>query len=97
MLSTGSAFAAPVQWSNTAFYGRIANHIGDVNGDGRDDLIVQNEADTHVMLSRPDPPSAQSHSGPTPPSTVASPTTVDGTTTRSDPVAGRVGACKRSP
>lgn len=41
--STGQTFNAPNQWSSGAFYGigqHAANIIGDVNGDGKDDLIA---------------------------------------------------------
>ncbi len=42
MLSTGSGFSAPQQWSNQAFNGTKAMLAGDVNGDGKTDLIVVN-------------------------------------------------------
>jgi hypothetical protein len=51
MLSSGSSFAAPVRWSNVAFYGSVANHIGDINGDDKADLIAQNNDSTYVMIS----------------------------------------------
>jgi hypothetical protein len=51
MLSTGTGFAAPQQWSNTAFYGTKATLVADVNGDGKADLVAINDTSTFVMLS----------------------------------------------
>jgi len=45
------SFAAPVQWSSVPFYGTMANLAGDVDGDGRTDLIAVNQPNTYVMLS----------------------------------------------
>jgi FG-GAP-like repeat len=49
--STGSGFAAPQQWTSTAFYGSKATLVGDVNGDGKADLVAVNDGSTWVMLS----------------------------------------------
>jgi surface antigen len=51
MLSTGSGFSAPQEWSGTPFYGSKATLMGDVNGDGKADLIAVNEIGSFVMLS----------------------------------------------
>ena len=51
MLSTGSGFGAPTQWSSTPFFGTKATLVGDVNGDGKADLIAVNDGSTWVMLS----------------------------------------------
>jgi hypothetical protein len=51
MLSTGSGFSAPQEWSGTPFYGSKATLAGDVNGDGKTDLIAVNEIGTFVMPS----------------------------------------------
>jgi surface antigen len=50
-LSTGSGFSAPQGWSGTPFYGSKATLVGDVNGDGKADLIAVDEGGTFVMLS----------------------------------------------
>jgi hypothetical protein len=51
MTSTGSGFAAPVEWSSSAFYGSHATLAADVNGDGMADLIAVNGSSTWVMTS----------------------------------------------
>jgi hypothetical protein len=51
MLSTGTAFATPGQWSTVAVQGTAATLIGDINGDRRADLVAVNDADIWVMLS----------------------------------------------
>jgi hypothetical protein len=38
-------------WSNTAFYGEVATLIGDVNGDGKADLVAVNRTSSWVMAS----------------------------------------------
>jgi hypothetical protein len=75
MTSTGSSFAAPQPWSNRAFTGSAALLAGDVNGDGRTDLVAvsydtaNNTGTTSVMLSTgsgfsaPQPWSAQPFNG----------------------------------
>jgi len=50
-LSTGTAFAAPTQWSAVALKGTVGNLLGDVNSDGRADLVAINDADIRVALS----------------------------------------------
>ncbi len=58
MLSNGSSFGPPTQWSSTAFFGtlgssKIANpvQLGDVNGDGKADAVAFDGTHTWVMLS----------------------------------------------
>jgi surface antigen len=51
MLSTGSGFSAPAQWSSVPFYGTRGTFTGDVNGDGKTDLVAVNDSATFVMLS----------------------------------------------
>jgi IPT/TIG domain/FG-GAP-like repeat len=55
MLSSGSSFAAPVQWSSTAFSGTEKTLLADVDGDGKVDLVGVNDVPTDhstwVMLS----------------------------------------------
>ena len=51
MLSVGSGFEGPAQWSGDAFFGSKATLLGDVNGDGRADLVGVNDNNTWVMLS----------------------------------------------
>ena len=50
-LSTGTAFAAPTQWSAVALQGTVGNLLGDVNGDSRADLVAINDTDIWVTLS----------------------------------------------
>jgi FG-GAP-like repeat len=42
MASSGSAFGAVQNWSSTPFYGTAGTFAGDVNGDGKSDLIALN-------------------------------------------------------
>ncbi len=51
MLSTGSGFSAPQLWSSTPFYGSRATLCGDLNGDGKADLIAVDDNATFVMQS----------------------------------------------
>jgi hypothetical protein len=58
MLSTGSGFGAPTQWSNSAFYGTIGastianpTQLADVNGDRKPDAVAFDGASTWVMTS----------------------------------------------
>jgi len=51
MLSSGSGFGSPQDWSNTPFYGSRATLVCDVNGDGKADLVAVNDSATFVMLS----------------------------------------------
>jgi hypothetical protein len=51
LISTGTSFSTPVQWAAGAFYGNVANHIGDINGGGRADLIAQNSDSVWVKTS----------------------------------------------
>ncbi|WP_203909570.1 FG-GAP-like repeat-containing protein [Rhizocola hellebori] len=39
------------QWSSVGFSGNLANHLADVNGDGKADLVAQNGNAAYVMLS----------------------------------------------
>ena len=50
-LSTGTAIAAPTQWSPVALQGTVGNLLGDVNGDGRADIVAINDTDLWVALS----------------------------------------------
>ncbi|WP_373294312.1 FG-GAP-like repeat-containing protein, partial [Lentzea pudingi] len=53
-LSTGSGFGPAMKWHDFFAPGDEFPAVGDVNGDGRDDLIVftrGNDADVHVALS----------------------------------------------
>ncbi|HEY0639995.1 MAG TPA: VCBS repeat-containing protein [Pseudonocardiaceae bacterium] len=53
-LSTGSAFAASSKWHDFFSLGGEVPAVGDVNGDGRDDIITftrNSLADVHVALS----------------------------------------------
>lgn len=49
--SSGKTFAAPVQWSGTAFNGTRAILCGDIDGDGKADLIAVNDSQVYVMYS----------------------------------------------
>jgi FG-GAP-like repeat len=51
MLSTGRGFSPPTQWYAGLFSGSKATLLGDVNGDGRADLVVVDDTTTAVMLS----------------------------------------------
>ncbi len=51
MLANGSGFSAPHLWSSMAFNGTKAMLAGDVNGDGKTDLIAVNTGSSWVMLS----------------------------------------------
>jgi murein DD-endopeptidase MepM/ murein hydrolase activator NlpD len=55
MTSTGSQFNNPVAWLSTngapCPYGTRATMLGDVNGDGKADLVTVNEGNTYVWLS----------------------------------------------
>jgi uncharacterized protein YkwD len=51
MTSSGSGFAAPVQWNSTTFYGGRGLLTGDVNGDGKTDMIALNNDSVWVMTS----------------------------------------------
>jgi hypothetical protein len=42
MLSTGSEFSAPTQWSGEPFFGTKATLLGDITGDGWSDLVAVN-------------------------------------------------------
>jgi hypothetical protein len=42
MLSTGSEFSAPAQWSGEPFFGNNVTLLGDITGDGRSDLVAVN-------------------------------------------------------
>jgi VCBS repeat protein len=53
MLSTGRGFSPPADWSNGPFIGTEATLLGDIDGDGRADLVAVNHDDTWVMLSTP--------------------------------------------
>ena len=39
--STGTAVGGSTRWGSTAFFGTVATLVGDVNGDGMTDLMVQ--------------------------------------------------------
>jgi hypothetical protein len=49
--ASGSSFSGPAAWSTVDFVGNLANLIGDINGDGRADLIALSANWTYVMLS----------------------------------------------
>ena len=54
MLSNGSGFGAPTQWSSSTFYGThdaYSTALADVNGDGKADAVAFNGTSTSVMLS----------------------------------------------
>ena len=51
MLSTGRGFSSPTAWHDGLFFGSKATLLGDVDGDGRADLVAVNDNDTWVMLS----------------------------------------------
>ncbi|MGC2372824.1 MAG: VCBS repeat domain-containing M23 family metallopeptidase [Solirubrobacteraceae bacterium] len=51
MPSMGGGFSAPQQWANVPFFGTKATLAGDVNGDGKTDLIAVNDAGTWVLGS----------------------------------------------
>ncbi len=51
MLSTGTGFSAPQEWSNYPFYGTKGTYLADVTGNGRADLVAVNDNSTYVMLS----------------------------------------------
>ena len=51
MLSTGSGFGPPTEWSNVPFYGNLSTQVADVTGDGKADLVAQNSSSTWVMES----------------------------------------------
>lgn len=50
-ISSGTGFGAPVSWSTGAFAGTRANLLGDVNGDGKADLVAWNDTSMLVRLS----------------------------------------------
>jgi hypothetical protein len=53
MLSNGSGFNSPIQWSGTLFYGThdtFSTQLGDVNGDHRADAVAFDGSYTYVML-----------------------------------------------
>jgi hypothetical protein len=51
MLSNGSGFDPPQQWSTTPFYGSRATFCADVTGDGKADLIAVDDSNMFVMQS----------------------------------------------
>jgi FG-GAP-like repeat len=53
MLSTGSGFGAPTQWSSSTFYGShdvYSTRLADVNGDGLAEAVAFDGSSTWVML-----------------------------------------------
>jgi hypothetical protein len=50
--SSGASFAAPESWGVAPFYGELGTLVGDVDGDGKQDLIAPNSAyQVFVLLS----------------------------------------------
>jgi hypothetical protein len=45
------AFGNPIPFTNEPFFGNVATHVADVNGDGRADLIALNTTGINVRLS----------------------------------------------
>jgi hypothetical protein len=48
---SGPAFGTEAEWSSSTFSGSLANVIGDVNGDGLQDLVAWNSSSVPVKLS----------------------------------------------
>jgi hypothetical protein len=51
MVSTGRGFSPPTEWLFGPFSGSKATLLGDVNGDGRADLVAVDDTITEVSLS----------------------------------------------
>jgi spore germination protein YaaH len=51
MASTGTAFSPAAQWATVPFFGNRATLSGDVNGDGKADLIAVNNGESFVLTS----------------------------------------------
>ena len=67
MLSTASGFSASAEWFPGLFTGSKAMLVGDVNGDGRADLVAVGDNDTQittVMLSAESVEQPPSRTGP---------------------------------
>jgi hypothetical protein len=53
MVSSGTGFFAPREWSGQSFFGNKATLLGDITGDGRADLVAVN------VFSVDDPPPSE--------------------------------------